>query len=90
MYSYGLGVDQDYTKAFNHLSKAQKKDDILVYENIWSYYLYGTGVEQDILKAKNINEEMLLLESENLTNDPETIDYKGLARDRRGLELYLR
>ena len=84
MYSYGLGVDQDYTKAFNHLSKAQKKkDDILVYENIWSYYLYGTGVEQDILKAKNINEEMLLLESENLTNDPETIDYyKGLARDR--------
>lgn len=84
MYNYGLGVDQDYVKAFNYLNESLKnKDDILIYENIWPFYLWGVGVEQNILKAKNILQDMLLLEPENLTNDSETIDfYKGLARDR--------
>ena len=51
MYEKGIGVEQDYEKAFEWYLKAGYKGDKFKYTTIGDCYRLGKGIEQDYEKA---------------------------------------
>ncbi|KAI9329292.1 kinase-like domain-containing protein [Obelidium mucronatum] len=51
MYKNGAGVPQDYSKAFEILSRAAARGNVVAQLNLGEMYQHGQGVAQDYLKA---------------------------------------
>jgi TPR repeat protein len=51
LYFYGIGTDQDYTKAVEWFTKASAQGYGLAMHNLGNYYAIGKGCEQDCTTA---------------------------------------
>ena len=51
MYLYGIGMEQDYKKAFYWMEKAENQGDILDQGELAMMYFFGIGVEKNVEKA---------------------------------------
>ena len=76
MYRYGLGVDQDYEKAFEYTEMGIQWDkSVEHYINHWQAYFYGDGVEKDLEKAKMLIEAITNLKIGDVDNTEEDLRY---------------
>ena len=51
MHCYGLGIEQDYEKAFEWFLKSAQEDNKFAQYSLANLYYYGNGVEKDLSQA---------------------------------------
>lgn len=51
MYCYGLGIEQDYSQAFDWFLKSSKENNKFAQFSLANLYYYGNGVEKDLSQA---------------------------------------
>lgn len=85
MYYFGLGVGQNYEKAFCWYSLAAEKSEVKALGNLGNLYLLGRGVEQDYAKAAEFHAKAAHLGNPNsqIELGKMYLEGKGIVQDAR-------
>ena len=68
-YHFGIGIEQDYTKAREYYQQAAEMGEATALKNLGILYEFGQGVEQDYIKAESYYQQAIEKGSESAPNN---------------------